>query len=165
MHSGGDQKLDWGHIYIEAPEEEAMVIFYNRFGRNPHRVTCTCCGEDYSVTEYPTLEIATAFERGLRVLDTPRDKDGKYLNEYKFPTQNGSCYLEPGEALPEGFKKHRDGFLLSMGGFEKDKNPEGMTLEELANHDYYLIVRAEDIKDEERKGSVPSQGYVWMGDD
>lgn len=51
MHSGGGQKLDFSILYIEAPEDEAIGVFYNRFGRNPHRVTCTCCGPDYSVRE------------------------------------------------------------------------------------------------------------------
>ena len=64
MHSGGDQKEDKQYILIEAPEEEAKVIFYNRFGHNPERITCTCCGEDYSISEYKTLDQATGFERG-----------------------------------------------------------------------------------------------------
>lgn len=63
MHSGGDQKLDWAHIFIEAPEDEAKVIFYNRFHRNPERVTCTCCGEDYAISESPTLEEAASYVR------------------------------------------------------------------------------------------------------
>jgi len=63
MHSGGGLKEKWARIYIEAPEEEAKIIFYNRFGHNPERVTCTCCGEDYSVHEYESLEQATAFHR------------------------------------------------------------------------------------------------------
>jgi len=55
MHSGGGTKEDWGHIFIEAPEEEARIIFYNRFGHNASRISCTCCGEDYSVSEKETL--------------------------------------------------------------------------------------------------------------
>lgn len=71
MHSGGSTKVvirkqAIEYIYIEAPENEARVIFYNRFGHNPSRVTCTCCGEDYSVSEEQTLELATAFERGCK---------------------------------------------------------------------------------------------------
>lgn len=69
MHSGGGQKLDWGYIYIEAPEQEAKVIFYNRFGRNPNRVTCTCCGEDYSLSEADTLAEVTGYERGCDYRD------------------------------------------------------------------------------------------------
>lgn len=63
MHSGGGQKEKWGHIFIEAPKEEAIKIFYNRFKHNPNRVTCTCCGEDYSISSAETLEKITAFDR------------------------------------------------------------------------------------------------------
>lgn len=64
MHSGGGTKeAPYDKIYIEAPEAEACVIFYNRFGHSPARVTCTCCGEDYSTTEYKTLDEATAYQR------------------------------------------------------------------------------------------------------
>lgn len=64
MHSGGGLKEGpYQHIYIQAPKEEAKIIFYNRFKHNPERVTCTCCGADYSISEYETLEQATGFER------------------------------------------------------------------------------------------------------
>jgi hypothetical protein len=66
MHSGGSQKEDQQFIFIEAPEEEAKVIFYNRFGHNPERVTCTCCGEDYYIGESETLEEASAFQRNCK---------------------------------------------------------------------------------------------------
>lgn len=64
MHSGGGQKEKWSKIFIEAPQAEAEVIFQNRFGHNPYRVTCTCCGDDYSVDEHETLEQATGYHRG-----------------------------------------------------------------------------------------------------
>lgn len=64
MHSGGGQKEKWSLIFIEAPEEEATTIFYNRFGHNPNRVSCTCCGEDYSVSSEESLEQITAYHRG-----------------------------------------------------------------------------------------------------
>lgn len=63
MHSGGEQKERFAHCFIEAPEDEAKIIFYNRFGHNPDRVTCTCCGNDYSITECDTLAEATAYQR------------------------------------------------------------------------------------------------------
>lgn len=63
MHSGGGQKEQYSMIYIEAPQNEAISIFYSRFGHNPNRVSCTCCGDDYSVTEYATLEEATEYHR------------------------------------------------------------------------------------------------------
>jgi hypothetical protein len=79
MHSGGGAKEGWEYIYIEAPEEEACVIFYNRFGHNPHRVTCTCCGADYSVYEHSTLKDATGYDRNCATVKT---KEGwKYIEE------------------------------------------------------------------------------------
>lgn len=64
MHSGGRSKERWEYIYIQAPEAQAKIVFYNRFGHSPDRVSCTCCGQDYSVNESPTLEEVTAYERG-----------------------------------------------------------------------------------------------------
>ena len=67
MHSGGGMKEPpYEYIFIEAPEDEAKVIFYNRFGHNPERVTCTCCGDDYSISENKTIKEATAYDRGCR---------------------------------------------------------------------------------------------------
>ncbi len=66
MHSGGGLKEKWQYIYIEAPQEEAEVIFYNRFGHAPSRVTCTCCGNDYVVNEAKSLEQISASERGCK---------------------------------------------------------------------------------------------------
>lgn len=62
-HSGGGQKLTWGHIFIEAPQDEARLLFMEAFGRDPDNITCACCGRDFSVFEDATLEEATAFHR------------------------------------------------------------------------------------------------------
>lgn len=95
MYSGGSKKEKWGHIYIEAPEIEASIIFYNRFGHNPFRVSCTCCGPDYALHEYDSLDQATAYERCCEFDDekncwierpsTSRWDVGKYrtLEEFK----------------------------------------------------------------------------------
>jgi hypothetical protein len=68
MHSGGGCKESpYEKIYIEAEsEDEAKTIFYNRFGHSPDRVTCTCCGEDYSVDGHDTLEEAADYHRNNR---------------------------------------------------------------------------------------------------
>lgn len=65
MHSGGGCKeKPYEQIYIEAEsEEEAKRIFYGRFGHNPDRVTCTCCGRDYSISSSESLEDATKYQR------------------------------------------------------------------------------------------------------
>lgn len=78
MHSGGMAKEPpYEKIYIEAPEKEAKVIFYNRFGHNPDRVSCTCCGEDYSVSEHESLEQASGFHRNCK------HKENKWVEEPK----------------------------------------------------------------------------------
>jgi hypothetical protein len=117
MHSGGGTKVKpYEYIYIEAPEAEARVIFYNRFGRNPDRVTCTCCGNDYSVDEHPSLEVASAYNR--------------------------QC-----------------DYLKGASGW--DLSSAKVTLEDYLKRPDVLLIRAEEIKPEERIGEVPTEGYVW----
>lgn len=102
MNSGGGRKEKWKHIYIEAPKAEADVIFYKRFGHNPNRVSCTCCGGDYSISEDENLAQLTGYHRGLRSLETPRDPEtGLYQNDDPIIKAHG--YLEPGEEPPEGY--------------------------------------------------------------
>ena len=113
MHSGGSGKEKQEHIFIEAPSAEAQVIFYNRFGHNPNRVTCTCCGEDYAIDEGKSLIRMTSFHR-------------KYYKTTSSKEQT----------------------IMPLKEYEKKKD--------------VLIIRKKDIKPEERKGTVPEQGYVWM---
>ena len=87
MHSGGGTKEgNYNKIYIQAPEAEAMVIFYKRFGHNPYRVTCTCCGDDYSVTESKNFAQASGYHRDCEWLS---DAKGKYITE-----SDGGGYVE-----------------------------------------------------------------------
>lgn len=106
MHSGGGQKLDWGMIYIQAPQEEAERVFYARFKRNPNKVTCTCCGPDYSIDESSDLYQATGFERGCGWADdkyTETSGDSKYaLNEYITLDE----YVAKGKNGPRGNTAH-----------------------------------------------------------
>lgn len=123
MHSGGEPKEPQQYIYIEAPIEEAKVIFYNRFGHNPDRVTCTCCGDDYSIGESETLAEASGYDRGCRY-----DKMQKgYVDE------------------PDTERWAR----------------KYVTVEEYAKRKDVLIIPASNIKDGERVGQVPEQGYIW----
>jgi len=150
MHSGGGLKEKWGKIYIQAPEEEAKIIFYNRFGHNPQRVTCTCCGEDYAIDEGMSLKQATGYHRNCRSLETPRNhKTGLYENDD--PILKAHYYLEEGEKPPKGY-------TIS----ESPKWGEYETLEEFSKREDILIIYDKDIKDSERQGSVPEEGYVWV---
>ncbi len=138
MHSGGSLKENWQYIYIEASEKEAKIIFYNRFGHNPHRVTCTCCGEDYSITESDDLGQATGYERGCDYAYF--DKKGKRILERK--QRFTSKYIEQ-PCIKYSFKKYK-------------------TLEEYKKRKDILFVYAKDIKSKERIGEIPEQGYVWV---
>lgn len=48
--SEGYPKEPWEFIIIEAEtEDDARTKFTNFFHHNPLRITCPCCGEDYSI--------------------------------------------------------------------------------------------------------------------
>jgi len=86
MHSGGGQELQWSKIYIEAPEKEAISVFYRRFGFSPTRVSCTCCGEDYAYYSSEGCAQITGFHRechydetAKRYVEVPRTPDGGFL--------------------------------------------------------------------------------------
>lgn len=68
MNSGGGQKEPFEMIFVEAPAEEAALIFTRRFGHDPHRVTCLCCGPDYAIDGFETLEAATRPGDGVGIL-------------------------------------------------------------------------------------------------
>ncbi len=128
MHSGGGTKeAPYDKIYIEASEDEAIRIFYNRFGHNPQRVTCTCCGEDYSISESDSLAQATGYHRNC---DWPKGEEG-YTEEARTSEYSDHVW------------KH-------------------ITLEDYLKKETVLVIYADDIEPEERKGDVPNQGYVWM---
>lgn len=86
MHSGGSTKLEpYEKIYIEADPEVARVVFYNRFGRNPERVTCTCCGSDYSIDSESTLEQLSGYHRNCAYEDKKyleKQGDGNWSSPY-----------------------------------------------------------------------------------
>lgn len=64
MHSGGGTaEPPYNHIFIELPKDKACIYFYNRFGHSPWRVSCTCCGADYSIEQFDSLEDATEYHR------------------------------------------------------------------------------------------------------
>lgn len=150
MHSGGGLKEKWHYIYIEAPEEKAITIFFNRFGHNPSRVTCTCCGEDYSISSHESLGQLTGYHRNCQHLKTPQDKNGLYENDD--PIIQKHLYLEKDELPPEGYEVDN----------EFPPREKYQTLKEYAQNPDVLIVPTKDIKPEEQTGEVPKQGYIWV---
>lgn len=146
MSSGGSRKESFNYCFIEAPEEEAKVIFYNRFGHNPERVTCTCCGDDYSISESPSLLQATAYNRRCRYAYF---KDGVEVPQ-------AEAWIS-GKGLQDGCI----GQYIEEASTRYD-NAEFIPLDEYLKSEYVHVIYAKDIKEEERKGDIPSQGYVWI---
>lgn len=149
MHSGGGSKEGaYEKIYIEAAEAEARVIFYNRFNHSPDRVSCTCCGPDYAVSEYESLEQASAYHRGCRYA-YKRKSDGKEVPQ-KEAWVSGKG-LQPGytEGYVEDAEPRRSSFLKyrTLAQYIKGKD--------------VLVIRESTIKPSERVGEIPEQGYVW----
>jgi len=152
MHSGGGQKEKFAYIYIEAPRQEAEVIFQNRFGHNPNRVTCTCCGEDYSISEHETLEEATGYDRGCDYEYMTPDGEIKSRNERQKAVFGGNNEWKTwkGHYVERERKDH-----LSF-------NPFTTPSDYLASHKDVLIIRTNKIKLEERQGQLKRSGYVWV---
>lgn len=157
MHSGGSTKEPpWQHIFIEAPEDEAKVIFYNRFEHNPERVTCTCCGDDYVIYEGETLQRLTAFHRNC---------------QHGWLRPDGSEFIgDPRELVePDALVTYKPVYAAGWSEtyFERP-DPERLwageylTLEAYLAQPDVLVIRADEIKADERAGSVPEQGYVWV---
>lgn len=70
MHSGCGNKIDdYEYIFIELPIDDAVKYFENRFNISPFNVTCSCCGEDFWIKEYETLESATQYIEGDNSLE------------------------------------------------------------------------------------------------
>ena len=145
MHSGGGQKEKYADIYIEAPEEEAKLIFFNRFGHNPERVTCTCCGDDYAIDEDKDLQSATGFERGCRFayIET---KTGKEVSQ-------DIAWKRGVGVLPE----YTEVYLEEHGRWN-----DYVTLKEYLKRKNVFAIYTKDIKDSDRQGEIPEQGYVWV---
>jgi hypothetical protein len=147
MHSGGGQKLKWSKIYIEAPEHEAKIVFQNRFGRNPDRVTCTCCGPDYSISEEVSLEQASAYHRNC---------------DYTYFRPDGS-ECDQDEAWKSGkglVKGYTEGYVERL---TKDNygTRQYIPLKDYISSGDCHVIYAKDIKASEREGELHEEGYVW----
>jgi len=85
-----------------------------------------------------------------RDLQVREDEDGRYMNG--LPELRENYYLEPDEEPPEGFEV--DDRWLKYG--------DHIPLEDYIQQDDVLVINADEIGDEERKASIPEEGYVWV---
>jgi hypothetical protein len=165
MHSGGGMKeKPYEHIYIEASEDAAKVIFYNRFGHNPERVSCTCCGEDYSISEEDSLEQASAYDRHCEYAYFFKDDGKRAKGEHKYDHAKESWCIA-GRPVEGMYVEEQDQSRMDIRRTcnTKDSDPWGLyqTVDEYVKRPNVLVIRASEIRDDERKGQVPEQGYVW----
>jgi len=58
------KSFEW--IIVEGKEKDALALFMDITNVDPKKVTCTCCGQHYSIREHDSVFQATAFERGCR---------------------------------------------------------------------------------------------------
>lgn len=149
MHSGGGQKLKWARIYIEAPRSEAEIIFQNRFGRNPHRITCTCCGEDYSLSEAKSLAEASWYERGCRYGYV--DAKGREVSQ--------EIAWVRGKGIQKGYSEK----IFESAETDNPYAREHIPLKEYIKQKDVLVIYAKSIKPKERVGNLAREGYVWEG--
>jgi hypothetical protein len=136
MSSGGTCKVppfEW--IYIEAASaEEAAVVFYSRFGRDPYNVTCDCCGPDYSITSWPTLSEASGYDRKAWFA-SHKDVTGSTVWSY-FDSQ---------DQIPEGWTP----------AARWQGTARVVSVDEYCDRDDVLIIREVEIWHHERTGPVP----------
>lgn len=146
MHSGGSQKEPFSILYIQAPEREARSVFYSRFGHNPERVTCSCCGSDYSVSSDPSAspEEITGFHRNA-FYAVPKAKHLDYSQ---------AKYFDRREDIPDDWEIRRD-----MG------EREVLSLEDYFAQDDIAVIYAKEIEEYERHVTVPDELGMWDDDD
>ena len=125
MHSGGGQKLQWAHIFIEAGESEAKEFFEAAFDRDPDHVTCNCCGGDYSIREVTgELEQITGYHRHAAI-EYFEKATGKVVEHSVTRGANwkdyGSRYVER-QRYFDTSPDVADGKYQTLAEFELDEN-------------------------------------------
>lgn len=164
MHSGGGTKEPpYEEFYIEAPVKEAKSIFYARFGHSPDRVSCTCCGPDYSVYEHESLEQASGYHRGCASgyfyeddsTETTIDNRGVF-------DKNIQQWVHDGRPIVFKYVENPDYSRVKYGRSRAYCEERYLTVDEYKTQDNVCVINADDIKDHERATAVPEQGFVWV---
>jgi hypothetical protein len=152
MHSGGGCKeAPYEIILIEAPEEEAKIIFFNRFGHNPERVSCTCCGDDYSISSDEDLSQLTAYDRNC---------DHAYFNAEGDEVPKSEAWVR-GKGLVSGcVYRYVERQNPLSASYSSGKH---QALDQYLQKNIVQVIKAAAISDQERVGDIPAQGYVWVG--
>jgi hypothetical protein len=121
-------------------------VFYAVFGRNPNRVTCTCCGEDYSISGYADLAQATGYERHCEYVY--RDAHGTEVGGEKAWQRDG---------LTGSYEDRM------QTKYNSERRPS-IPLDLYLTSGECKVVYANEITPEMLGVEPPEQGYVWVGD-
>lgn len=72
MHSGGGKKTEFWYHIVMLPEAQAIAWFEHHYKVDFNRVSCDCCGSDFSAYEYGirNFEQITQTYGGRRSADT-----------------------------------------------------------------------------------------------
>lgn len=156
-HAGGYLKIDKTEaIFIEAPQDEAINVFYNRFGVNPNQVSCTCCGDDYTIYETDESEIDDLGTYPAIVIKTydiaPHEREGQVpVSGYvwKSGEDSGKRTIEQiAQAWENMGRKNKN-----LGGVEMEEKTFATVKEEaeflLSGRGKYLVARALLLLEEE----------------
>ena len=112
MHSGGGQKTDYAHIFVNLPYYSAVAWFEEYFDRDPNNITCECCGSDFSINESQSIEQATGFHRGGEYVY--RNSEGKIV-----PQEEG---WKRGKGLVKGYSAGYENCKISLKDFNEKKD-------------------------------------------
>lgn len=98
--SGGSQKTSYRVIFIAAEFQDAIDHFIDRFGRDPRNVTCKCCGKDYDIRTFNSLQQASAYFRDCKevagsYVEEPRDSTySQYQTVDEFLDEDDILFIE-----------------------------------------------------------------------
>ena len=111
------------YYYIEANYDIARKVMKNKLGVDTSK-------NHWSIEEKNNFTLVSGFNRNLRVLETPKDENGKYKNSD--PILRANYYLEENEKAPVGYKV-------------TDREYNSQSLEEFEARKDVVILRKEDI--------------------
>lgn len=69
LYSGGSRSSNFDYGYILAEEQSAVEQFSETYG-DPYTIGCPCCGSNYSVIEFDSLEELLSYHPDARELAT-----------------------------------------------------------------------------------------------
>lgn len=62
LHTGGETKIEpYNHIFVNLDEKTAIQWFKHITGRDPFTNSCRCCGNDYAVDGFESLDDAARY--------------------------------------------------------------------------------------------------------